>query len=201
MKIQSIYVDQTDTLDGPVWTITINVDSRQDGVKIYIDNLYNYDNKYSVKDEDHNVIVTDYSGSTAYIIELKDLDKEIDLSAFTVSILANSGLDDNNTIAAVGFYYDDKELYYKQVDLLLNPCSTCLNRENKERIALFMLKKDLFDYALAHTNMMDEQVQYYQDLARMLNIDLLYNTKRTKNAEICFSCCNCCCNNNCCKIC
>lgn len=157
MEIQSIRVDQTDTLDGLVWTITINVDSRQEGVKIYIDNLYNYDNKYSVEDEDHNVIVTEYDGTTSYIIEMRDLDKEIDLSAFTVSILGNSNLGgDSKTILAVGFYYNDKELYYKQVDLLLNPCSTCLNRENKERIALFMLKKNLFDYALAHTDMMDE---------------------------------------------
>lgn len=200
MIIENISVSQQDGLEGPAWNISITVDTVEELKKIYIDNLYNYDNKYSTEDDEHTIVVTDFdtSGST-YNIELYKLDEEVDQSAFTVSLLGEDG--DADQILAVGFYYDDKELYYKQVDLLLNPCSTCLNRENKERIALFMLKKDLFDYALSHTNMMDEQIKYYCDLARMLNIDLRYNTKLTNNAEIHFSCCNCRCNNNCCKLC
>lgn len=55
-----------------------------------------------------------------------------------------------------------------------------------DRMVLFLLKQDLLSYAI-NNNLIDDAVQYYTDLARMLNICLDTNTKFYNNHD-CFAC-------------
>lgn len=139
--------------------------------KIYIDDLYNEENRYSLEDDKHTYTITDFTYEErytmdgdvlpgAFLIDLDRLSPELDTSAFTITINGS-----------VGFYFDSKELYYKEVDLLTKYCSTCLDKHQKERMVLFILKQQLLQYAIDN-NLIEDQISYYADLARMLKIDV-----------------------------
>lgn len=166
--------------------VKITLDNAESVSKVYVDTLDNVKNRYSDKEEEHTYSVSVSPADNIITINIEEELKGLDKSAFTVLI--------NNVL---GFYYDDKELYYKQVELLTNPCSTCLSKHNKERIMLFLLKKELFDYALEHN--MDERIFYYIDIARMLDIDFKYSSKFTDNSVLINNKCKCC--ENCCSLC
>lgn len=157
MKIIGINIVEDNiviTLDESATSIT----------KVYIDNLYNDKNKYATDDEKHDhVIENPIINENSIQINSKALSPELDTSAFTVLI---NGV--------LGFYYDDRELYYREVDLLTTYCSTCLDKQQKERMVLFMVKKELLEYAIKH-DLVEDQISYYRDLARMLGIDIQYN--------------------------
>ena len=165
--------------------ITISLDESVIVSKVYIDTLNNIDNLYDDSDDAHSYCVTQAGTSVDSIqIDSKTLSPELDTSAFVVTV---NGVQ--------GFYYDDRELYNKEVELLTNHCSTCLDKHQKERIVLFMTKYHLMEYAKSN-NLIEDQINYYIDLARMLNIDFKYN------AKIANSLCNCkrtvqCCNGYC----
>nr|DAW32135.1 MAG TPA: hypothetical protein [Caudoviricetes sp.] len=55
-------------------------------------------------------------GRSIIYLDIDSFDPKMVLNAFTVTI------EDS-----VAFYYDTEELYYKQIDLLCNHCSTCLD--------------------------------------------------------------------------
>lgn len=168
-------------------SITITLDAAATVNKVYIDNLYNNKNKYSNIDDEHTYVIIDPKvvGDTIQI-DSKDFDPELDTSAFTVLI--------NGTL---GFYYDDKEMYYKEVNLLTSYCNTCLDKQQKERMMLFVLKDQLLQYAIQH-NMVEDQIEYYRDLARMLNIDLGSNIQGMCSGK-CKRSVNC--YNGCCSLC
>ena len=166
--------------------ITITLDSAASVSKVYIDTLDNYENAYSNEDDKHSYVVTspNVSGNTIQI-DSKTLSPELDTSAFLVTVNGSKG-----------FYYDDKELYYKEVGLLTEYCSTCLDQHQKERMVLFMTKYNLLEYAVAN-NLIEDQVEYYMDLARMLGIDYKYNAKPIQcGCNRIIKCCN-----NCCCLC
>ena len=166
--------------------ITITLDSAASVSKVYIDTLDNYENAYSNEDDKHSYVVTSPNVSENTIqINSKTLSPELDTSAFLVTVNGSKG-----------FYYDDKELYYKEVGLLTEYCSTCLDQYQKERMVLFMTKYNLLEYAVAN-NLIEDQVEYYMDLARMLGIDYKYNAKPTQYS--CNRIVKCC--NNCCCLC
>lgn len=171
--------------------IVISLDQDASVSKLYIDTLNNDKNKYSVEDDQHTHIIENVSVSNKTItINYKTLSPELDLSAFTVLI---NGV--------LGFYYNDKELYYKEIQLLTNYCSTCLDKQQKERTLLFLLKKSLLEYA-TNNGLIEDQIQYYKDLARMLCIDVKYNIQNSSIMR-CNECSNvkgCCCN-GCCSLC
>ena len=151
--------------------------------KVYIDHLGNLDNLYSTTDDDHTYVLQ--ASSTSLTVDLTTLEPELDRSAFVVS-------DGSNRY----FYYDEVELYQKEICLLTEFCSTCLDKEQKEREVLFMMKHELLKYAVAN-NLFEDQIAIYQDIARMLGIDLKYNAVLP---------CNCRCGkkqciNGCCSIC
>lgn len=162
------------------------------GTDIYIDTLDNVENRYSLEADDHTYssIVYEYTEDGTVVIDLTTQLQDLDRSAFTVLVVRGDEV-------VLGFYYDDKELYYKQVELLTNPCSTCLSKHGRERIMLFLLKKELFDYAL--DNNMEERIFYYIDIARMLDIDFKYNSKFADNSVMINKKCKCC--GNCCSLC
>ena len=159
--------------------IIINTDNNSEVNKICIDNLYNNSNKYSQLDEEHTYVITDFSIVGDNIQFSTDQFDSFDASAFTIYI-------NNKTI---GFYFDKQELYYKEVDLLTTYCSTCLDKEQKERIVLFMLKQQLLEYAVAN-NLIEDQISYYIDLARMLNIDLKFGSQAITPSKKGCKCCN-----------
>lgn len=158
MKIKDIKIE-----DG---IINIILDSNTAVSKVYIDNLYNDKNKYSAKDEEHTYAISNFTqADTLITIDSKTLSPELDTSAFTVLV-----------DGVLGFYYDDRELYYKEIELLTTYCSTCLDKEQKERMVLFTLKQQLLQYAISN-DLIEDQIAYYTDLARMLEIDVKHNAQ------------------------
>lgn len=170
--------------------IVIGLDQNISVSKLYIDTLDNDKNKYSIEDDQHTYVIENASVNNRTItINYKTLSPELDLSAFTVLI---NGV--------LGFYYNDKELYYKEIQLLTNHCSTCLDKQQKERMLLFLLKQSLLEYA-TDNDLIEDQIQYYKDLARMLCIDVKYNIQNSSVIR-CNECSNikgCC--NGCCSLC
>lgn len=165
----------------------IATDTIVSGVTVYIDSINNAANIYSTNSEDHDWAISDYtiempSGCT---IDISTLEPELDTSAFIVNI-----------DGAVAFYYNEEELYQKEICLLTEYCSTCLDKHQKHRETLFLMKHELLKYAKEHDKLQD-QIELYKDIARMLNIDVKYNAKVSHS---------CLCNNkiccgNCCSIC
>lgn len=167
--------------------LIITLDSSTEVTKVYIDTLLNSKNKYSDKDEEHSYTVQVSNGSSNTVtIDYTQLNPELDTSAFTVLI---NGV--------LGFYYDDKELYYAQVNMLTSFCSTCLDKHQKEKLVLFLTKQQLLQYAVDN-DLVEDAVQHYIDLARMLNIDLDKNSQVIRKS-VCNKCINCC--NGCCALC
>lgn len=171
--------------------LSINLDTKlpetvQEDLYLYIDTLDNYSNRNSAIPSDHSysVLLMNEEGDQVELTEgrsiiyldIDSFDPKMVLSAFTMTI------EDS-----VAFYYDTEELYYKQIDLLCNHCSTCLDDQQKDRIMLFMLKYNLLQYAVEH-DIIDDQVQYYKDIARMLNI----NTNHSVFNDGHYDCSKCC---------
>lgn len=118
------------TIKDGIISITVN-----SGIvdKLYIDTLDNVKNMYSDNDNDHSYTVTDFERSSNTItVDSTALSPELDTSAFIITVGALQG-----------FYYDDKELYNKEIEVLTEYCSTCLDKHQKERMVLFMVKYNL----------------------------------------------------------
>lgn len=177
MKITDINI-----LDNTI-KVTIQDIESAEITKVYIDSIYNYNNIFSSKDEDHTFTIDQFSTLDNSIqIDLSS-NEDIDTSAFIVTINGESA-----------FYFDKQELYYKQIELLTEHCSTCLDKEQKEKIVLFILKYQLLQYAISN-NLLEDQINYYKDIARMLKIDVISNKQNinkvcNQSKSICRSCCN-----------
>lgn len=172
-------------------------DSVDSDLYLYIDTLNNYSNRSSVNPDKHSykllVLGTDYRSDVkideqrlSIVIDSTKLE-DFCMSAFIATI-------DNSS----QFYFNQADIYYKEVELLCKSCSTCLDDQQMDRMVLFLLKQDLLSYAI-NNNLIDDAVQYYTDLARMLNICLDTNTKFYNNHD-CFAC-NKTCRNGICSLC
>lgn len=161
--------------------IVVSVDNTKNISTIYIDSIYNYDKIFSVNNDDHTYAITQFDIVDNTIqIDLQS-NEDIDTSAFIVTI---------NGISK--FYFDKKELYYKSIDLLTEYCSTCLDKEQKEKLLLFMLKDKLLQYAISN-DILEDQVNIYRDIARLLKIDVISNKQniiKKYNHSKCKTCCN-----------
>lgn len=172
-------------------------DSVDSNLYLYIDTLNNYTNRSSVNPDKYSykvlVLGTDYSSEVqidnqrlSIVIDSTKLENFC-MSAFIATI-------DNSS----QFFFNQADIYYKEVELLCKSCSTCLDDQQMDRMVLFLLKQDLLSYAI-NNNLIDDAVQYYTDLARMLNICLDTNTKFYNNPD-CFAC-NKTCRNGICSLC
>lgn len=172
-------------------------DSVDSDLYLYIDTLNNYSNRSSANPDKHSykvlVLGTDYSSEVqidnqrlSIVIDSTKLENFC-MSAFIATI-------DNSS----QFFFNQADIYYKEVELLCKSCSTCLDDQQMDRMVLFLLKQDLLSYAI-NNNLIDDAVQYYTDLARMLNICLDTNTKFYNNHD-CFAC-NKTCRNGICSLC
>lgn len=171
-------------------------DSVDSDLYLYIDTLNNYSNRSSVNPDKHSykllVLGTDYRSDVkideqrlSIVIDSTKLE-DFCMSAFIATI-------DNSS----QFYFNQADIYYKEVELLCKNCSTCLDDQQMDRMVLFILKQDLLSYAI-NNNLIDDAVQYYTDLARMLNIYLTFTTYY--NNHDCFAC-NKTCRNGVCSLC
>lgn len=172
-------------------------DSVDSDLYLYIDTLNNYSNRSSVNPDKHSykllVLGTDYRSDVkidewrlSIVIDSTKLE-DFCSSAFIATI-------DNSS----QFYFNQADIYYKEVELLCKNCSTCLDDQQMDRMVLFILKQDLLSYAI-NNNLIDDAVQYYTGLARMLNICLDTNTTYYNNHD-CFAC-NKTCRNGVCSLC
>ena len=161
--------------------IVVSVDNTENISIIYIDSIYNYDKIFSINNDDHTYTITQFNIVDNTIqIDLQS-NEDIDTSAFIVTI---------NGISK--FYFDKKELYYKSIDLLTEYCSTCLDKEQKEKLLLFILKDELLQYAISN-DILEDQVNIYRDIARLLKIDVISNKQniiKKCNHSKCKTCCN-----------
>lgn len=161
--------------------IVVSVDNTENISIIYIDSIYNYDKIFSINNDDHTYTITQFNIVDNTIqIDLQS-NADIDTSAFIVTI---------NGISK--FYFDKKELYYKSIDLLTEYCSTCLDKEQKEKLLLFILKDELLQYAISN-DILEDQVNIYKDIARLLKIDVISNKQniiKKCNHSKCKTCCN-----------
>ena len=171
-------------------TIEIKLKSAMNVTAVYVDNLDNFKNAYSAVVTNHTQATVKEFGSVTQINI--PFEEGTSTSAFTVTISTADGVQE------VGFYYDKDQLYYAEIDVLTNHCNTCLDKQQKERMALFILKKDLLEYA-EQNNMIDNAVNFYIDLDRMLNLSKLSRSVDTYNTVIrgCNKQCKCCCNGSC----
>lgn len=168
------------TLIGDV--LNIELDSGDNITTVYIDSLDNQHNRYSSNPDDHTWAVEVTAYDNPININLAELEPKIDRSAFTVLVDGE-----------LGFYYDEKELYNKEICLLTEFCSTCLDKQQKEREVLFVIKYELMKYA-KENGLIEDQIAIYTDLARMLNIDVKLNAQNICNCRcIGKKCCNGCC--------
>ena len=194
MKIIGITLVKHNIVVGLDTKIPDSVDSN---LYLYIDTLNNYTNRSSVNPDKHSykvlVLGTDYSSEVqidnqrlSIVIDSTKLENFC-MSAFTATI-------DNSS----QFFFNQADIYYKEVELLCKSCSTCLDDQQMDRMVLFLLKQDLLSYAI-NNNLIDDAVQYYTDLARMLNICSDTSTKFYNNHD-CFAC-NKTCRNGVCSLC
>ena len=141
-------------------------DSVDSDLYLYIDTLNNYSNRSSVNPDKHSykllVLGTDYRSDVkideqrlSIVIDSTKLE-DFCMSAFIATI-------DNSS----QFYFNQADIYYKEVELLCKNCSTCLDDQQMDRMVLFILKQDLLSYAI-NNNLIDDAVQYYTDLALSL---------------------------------
>lgn len=170
------------TLIDNILSITLD-QSANSVTTVYIDSLDNDENKYSTEADKHTWAITDFNKQEQTItIDTTDLNPKLDTSAFTILI--------DNTL---GFYYDEKELYNKEICLLTEFCSTCLDKAQKEREILFVIKYELLKYAIDN-NLIEDQISVYKDITRMLNIDVKLNAQNICNCRYAGKkCCNGCC--------
>lgn len=172
-------------------------DSVDSNLYLYIDTLNNYSNRSSVDPDKHSykilILGTDYNSDVQ--IDKHRLSIVIDstkLEDFCMSVFIAT-IDNSSQ-----FFFNQADIYYKEVELLCKNCSTCLDDQQMDRMVLFILKQDLLSYAI-NNNLIDDAVQYYTDLARMLNICLDTSTKFYNNHD-CFAC-NKTCRNGVCSLC
>lgn len=117
-------------------------DSVDSDLYLYIDTLNNYSNRSSVNPDKHSykllVLGTDYRSDVkideqrlSIVIDSTKLE-DFCASAFIATI-------DNSS----QFYFNQADIYYKEVELLCKNCSTCLDDQQMDRMVLFLLKQDL----------------------------------------------------------
>lgn len=86
----------------------------------------------------------------------------------------------------------EESLYYAEVKLLTTYCQNCLDNKMKEKITMFLLKKTLYENALA-LNLAEDAEMYHKEMLNLLDL-------RTCNCNIeCNTCNNC--QNGSCTIC
>lgn len=167
-------------------TLTITLDSASSVTKVYLDSVLNKKNMYSSDDDDHNYVIDSPSISDNVItINIK----EHDATSFIVSVIGS-----NNAVAIA---IDQKNLYYRKVNMLVTFCNTCLDKHQKEKILMCDFKSQLLEYALAN-QLTEDAIDYYIDLCRLLEIPLEHTCctySRVTNCKVCRSC-----NNGCCAL-
>lgn len=63
----------------------------------------------------------------------------------------------------------NESLYYAEVKLLTTYCHNCLDNKMKDKIMMFLLKKTLYDNAVA-LNFTDDAEQYYNEMLNLLDM-------------------------------
>lgn len=165
--------------------LTVELDKSIAVEKVYLDNVLNSKNRFSLEDNKHSHIIDNPSiNGNKITINVKEFQE----TAFIVTIVSNF-----QTASAIAIDY--LELYNSKVKLLTFHCSTCLDKHNKENIIICDFKNQLLDYAVEN-NLTDDAIQHYIDLSRMLTIPSEHicsiNTVRN-NCKTCTKCCNGCC--------
>lgn len=165
-------------------TLTINLDSASSINKVYLDSVLNKNNMYSTVDEDHDIVIYDFTiESDSIIIDVT----EYEATSFIVNVVGT-----NNSVAIA---IDMKNLYYRKVNMLITFCNTCLDKHQKEKILMCDFKSQLLDYALSNS-LTEDAIDYYVDICRLLDIPLkrtccTYN--RIQSCKTCRVCTNGCC--------
>lgn len=162
-------------------TLIINLDDASAITKVYLDDVSNKKNMYSLSDKDHDHVI---STPTAY-----DNTITLDVAEYGPTALIVTVVGGNNDVS---FAIDQKSLYYRKVNMLVTFCNTCLDKHQKEKILMCDFKSQLLDYAITN-NLTEDAIGFYVDICRLLDISLgrtccTYN--RVQNCKSCRTCVN-----------
>jgi hypothetical protein len=152
--------------------LTLSVDGTVS--KVYIDSIDNRSNVYSDDDSVHT-----------YTAEFEDVEPDgmiIDLSKYNLTAVIVR-IEDQVVLAV-----DLVNLYQRKINMLETFCETCLDGVQKQKIVLCAFKSQLFEYAYEN-NLMDDAIQFYVDLCRLLEIPTAHvcgtYSKRTTRCSTC----------------
>lgn len=130
------------------------------------------------------------------------------LSAAIVTVhIHDDSTQEDTTITK--FTLDEEFLYYNILNMVVNTCSRCLNKVEKQRMVMCNLRWELLKYAMKHELIIDS-VKRYKDLIKILGIDdnpcPKYIDAESRSADFvwnggtvtgsCFTC-----KGNCCSVC
>lgn len=119
------------------------------------------------------------------VITITDLEE----TAYIVTIIADETVRE--------LVYDKNNLYHNAVSLLTSFCNTCLDKHQKEKIMLYGLKSQLFDYAMVN-DLLEDSISYYTDICRLLGIPTGKTCCKNSRATNCIKCRTCV--NGCCSL-
>lgn len=82
-----------------------------------------------------------------------------------------------------GIIYDPNTLYEAEIKMLHGYCNTCLDDKQMQKVMILVFKRQLLEQAIA-TSHNKEAVQYYLDLAKLLNVSI-NNNRQDNNCNSC----------------
>lgn len=131
------------------------------------------------------VIISENVENTNTIITFTDLEE----TAYIVTVITDETVRE--------LVYDKNNLYHSTVSLLTSFCNTCLDKHQKEKIMLYGLKSQLFDYAMVN-DLLEDSISYYTDICRLLDIPTGKTCCKNSRATNCIKCRTCV--NGCCSL-
>lgn len=169
-------------------------------IVLYIDECLNVANLYCDSPDNHDYVLTYNNTEFTFKEVVREGETKEVTTSYTYEISAKSNiiteLDKNIKYIkmfcttekyandyADGIYYDPNILYNAEVSILHKYCNTCLDDKQMQLIMLIVFKRQLLEQAIA-TSHNKEAVQYYLDLAKLLNVSI-NNNRQDNNCNSC----------------
>lgn len=167
---------------------------------LYIDECLNVANLYCDSPDNHNYVLTYNNTEFTFKEVVREGETKEVTTSYTYELSAKSNIiteldknikyikmfcitEDYANDYADGIYYDPNILYNAEVGMLHKYCNTCLDDKQMQLIMLIVFKRQLLEQAIT-TSHNKEAVQYYLDLAKLLNVSI-NNNRQDNNCNSC----------------
>lgn len=169
-------------------------------IVLYIDECLNVANLYCDSPDNHDYVLTYNNTEFTFKEVVREGETKEVTTSYTYELSAKSNIiteldknikyikmfcttEDYANDCADGIYYDPNILYNAEVGMLHKYCNTCLDDKQMQLIMLIVFKRQLLEQAIA-TSHNKEAVQYYLDLAKLLNVSI-NNNRQDNNCNSC----------------